>query len=442
MSGSRLGRGRSGRLAVYGGCGVVVVLLVILYRAATSEMTRLRELHVQCAHQQEALAAQLQVIFEYKMRLEKSLAEEKNSNAAVKQDLQQRATREKSLRDKDSVEAMQRFSSLQQTYKLLQTEHLDLKEECKKQEKQALEDTKRLEATLQDLRGRIRQSKEEKDKSLENLKTKYLELETEKTRLEEKYQDLLRNHGNANSTIEHLQKKVIQLTLELEDERLPPSMNWAMQLGNGNAAKHPSGPSQQQQSTMATSSMKSITALKLETSTSPGNVNPASTVVDKSLPIAKSVSKAKLPVGVPPIPVMIDQKPENREDKLEEELPKQKKDAESKENEAENGNLDPPLPGKRNDEQLPARRENGWYNVGPGVQEVGDELSHLRLSGMDNGADQNGEAGDEQYDGIDYDKETQQKSSDLHLVEAEDEGEDEDDQILDYPHHLKQEKHE
>jgi len=31
-----------------------------LYRAASSEMARLRELHEQCAHQQEALAAQLQ----------------------------------------------------------------------------------------------------------------------------------------------------------------------------------------------------------------------------------------------------------------------------------------------------------------------------------------------------------------------------------------------
>lgn len=60
MSGSRLGRGRVGRLAVYGGCGVVGLLLVFFYRAATSEMARLRELHIQCAHQQEALAAQLQ----------------------------------------------------------------------------------------------------------------------------------------------------------------------------------------------------------------------------------------------------------------------------------------------------------------------------------------------------------------------------------------------
>lgn len=134
--------------------------------------------------------------------------------------------------------------------------------------------------------------------------------------------------------------------------------------------------------------MKSITPLKLETSTPSGSINPVSTMVDKSLSITKSASKAKLPVGVPPIPVIIDQKLENREDKQDEnpgkkkgEVFKQKKDIASKENEVENGNMEPPFPGKRNDEQLPGRRENGWYNVGPGVQEIGDELNHLRLSG-------------------------------------------------------------
>ncbi|KAG7212239.1 hypothetical protein KM043_012570 [Ampulex compressa] len=214
MSGTRLGRGRGGRLAVYGGCGLVVVLLVFLYRAATLEMTRLRELHVQCVHQQEALAAQLQVIFEYKVRLEKSLAEEKSSNAAVKQELQQRASREKSLRDKDSVEAMQRFNSLQQTYKLLQTEHQDLQDECKKREKQALEDSNTLETTLQDLRSRIRKMQEDKEKSLE-FKNKYLELESEKTKLEDKYNEMLKSNGNTGSTIEHLKKEVFQLKREL-----------------------------------------------------------------------------------------------------------------------------------------------------------------------------------------------------------------------------------
>ncbi|KAK2585396.1 hypothetical protein KPH14_010070 [Odynerus spinipes] len=226
MSGSRLGRGRGGRLAVYGGCGVVVILLVLLYRAATSEMARLRELHIQCAHQQESLAAQLQVIFEYKVRLEKSLAEEKSSNAAVKQELQQRASREKSLRDKDSVEAMQRFNSLQQTYKLLQTEHQDLQEECKKREKQTLDETNRLESTLQDLRSRIKQANEDKEKTvgekeqtLQHFKNKYLELETEKDKLENKYNELMKSAGNDDGTIDHLKKEVFQLKRELENEK-------------------------------------------------------------------------------------------------------------------------------------------------------------------------------------------------------------------------------
>lgn len=166
------------------------------------------------------------MIFEYKVRLEKSLAEEKSSNAAVKQELQQRASREKSLRDKDSIEAMQRFNSLQQTYKILQTEHQDLQEECKKREKQVLEETNRLQSTLQDLHSRIRETNEEKekiigekDRTLENFKNKYLELDTEKAKLEERYNDLMKSTGNTDSTIEHL-RKVIQLKRELDNEKV------------------------------------------------------------------------------------------------------------------------------------------------------------------------------------------------------------------------------
>lgn len=162
----------------------------------------------------------LSVIFEYKARLEKSLAEEKSSNAAAKQELQQRASREKSLRDKDSVEAMQRFNSLQQTYKLLQTEHQDLQEECKKREKQTLDETNRLETTLQDLRGRIRQAQEEKTKSMENLKTKYMNLQMNMDRLQAKYNDEMRMKGDTESTIVRLEKEVSQLKRELEKTKV------------------------------------------------------------------------------------------------------------------------------------------------------------------------------------------------------------------------------
>ncbi|KAG9432114.1 Golgi integral membrane protein 4 isoform X2 [Apis mellifera carnica] len=199
--------------------------------------------------------------------------------------------------------------------------------------------------------------------------------------------------------------------------------------------------------------MKSIPAVKLETST-PANSgpNPMSTFADKALPIAKPVLKSKLPVGVPPIPVIIDQKLENHDEEKQDEVARKKEEpnkknggnVDSKEQEnGENGNLDSPfeaVPARRADEQVPERRGNGWFNVGPGVQEIGDELNHIRLAGMDGGGERV-DVGDDQYEGVEYDKEPQQKDSDLRLVEGEDEGEDEDDQI-DYPQNLKQDKRE
>lgn len=160
------------------------------------------------------------VIFEYKVRLEKSLAEEKSSNTAVKQELQQRATREKTKRDKDSIEATRKYESLQQSYQLLRTEHQDLQDECKKHAKQALDETSKLETTLQDLRGRIRQAQEDKVKSMEHLKNKYLEIQDEKAQLENKYNELLATNGNADSTIDHLRKEVFQLQRELESAKV------------------------------------------------------------------------------------------------------------------------------------------------------------------------------------------------------------------------------
>ncbi|GAB1867065.1 Golgi integral membrane protein 4 [Camponotus japonicus] len=462
MSGSRLGRGRGGRLALYGSAGVVALLLIFFYRAAVSEMTRLQELHEQCAHQQEALAAQLQVIFEYKVRLEKSLAEEKSSNVAVKQELQQRASQERSLRDKDSIEAMRRFDSLQQTYQLLQTEHQDLQDECKKREKQALDETNKLETTLQDLRGRIRQAHEEKEK----LKAKYLELQDEKTQLENKYNELMATSGNTNSIIDHLKKKVSQLQHELDDAKkfrkstspdpipiTPRASQSALQKEDSQPIPAP----QPQQNT----ARDSASSRKMENSTVANNANLASpSLVDKIAPLPpRPLSKVKLPVGVLPIPEIIEQKVE---EKRQEEV--QKRDdavahnnlqqpplkfasadnKEEKEPMIEAGNLDPPFaanpPARHVGDLIVERRANdAWFRVKPGVQEIGEELNQQlgRVSGLDDGQ---ANGGDDQYDGGDYDKEPQQKN-DIHLAEGEDEGEDEGD-MLEYPHNLKQDKRE
>lgn len=160
------------------------------------------------------------VIYEYKVQLEKTLSNEKSANAAAKEELQQKASKERSLRDKDSLVAMQRFNSLQQNYKLLQTEHQDLKEDCRKKEDVALDNSKSLEATLKELRIQLKKAAEDREMGMEHLKTKYVELEQEKVQLETKYSNLKTSTGENNSDVERLQKQVIQLQRELDEAKV------------------------------------------------------------------------------------------------------------------------------------------------------------------------------------------------------------------------------
>ncbi|XP_008205688.1 uncharacterized protein DDB_G0284459 [Nasonia vitripennis] len=475
MSGSRLGRGRVGRLALLGGGALSIVFIVYLYRSTSAEMARLRDLHVKCAQQQEALAAQLQVLYEYKVQLEKTLSNEKSSNAAAKEELQQKASRERSLRDKDSLEAMQRFNSLQQNYKLLQTEHQDLKEDCKKKEDVALNNIKSLESRLQEVRAQLQESKnqlkkagEEKEKSMENLKNKYEQVVQDKETIEEKYNNLKKATGENNGDVERLQKQVIQLQRELEETKKSPHFSvgglpvensqvmprHAKDVDNNvadNSVKSAAAlqnnqmqvvrPSSQQQTGISSSKLSAAVPPALQSPSESSSKSSSSS----STSTAKTPTKVKLPQGVPPIPRLPEPKPE------EDQPPAEKKESA--------GQAPPPLkpavevpviaaepdqPKKSADEvandeleaqpqqnaqprhvgeQILDRHEaDSWYKVKPGVQEVGDP-HHIDKNGFENAG---GNEDVEQYDDYNY-KEPQNKNGDLHLEEGEDEREDEDD---------------
>lgn len=64
---------------------------------------------------------------DYKNRLEKSLQQEKTEHKQTRTELEAKINEEKIRRDKSSVEANLRFTSLQQHYKLLQVSNKHLK---------------------------------------------------------------------------------------------------------------------------------------------------------------------------------------------------------------------------------------------------------------------------------------------------------------------------
>lgn len=144
---------------------------------------------------------------------------------------------------------------------------------------------------------------------------------------------------------------------------------------------------------------------KAENTTVASNVNLVSpSLVDKPAPLpARPLSKVKVPVGVLPIPEIIEQQvvDDVDEEKRQEEVRKREDaaavhnlqppppklapanaaDKEEKEPVVEAGNLDPPFianpPVRHVGEQLERRAKDTWLRVGPGVQEVGEEINRV-----------------------------------------------------------------
>lgn len=140
---------------------------------------------------------------------------------------------------------------------------------------------------------------------------------------------------------------------------------------------------------------------KAENTTVANNANLVSpSLFDKPAPLpARPLSKVKVPVGVLPIPEIIEQNDDADKEKRQEEIRKREDaaavhnlqppppklapvdDKEEKEAVVEAGNLDPPFvanpPARHVGEQIERRAKDAWLRVGPGVQEVGEELNRV-----------------------------------------------------------------
>ncbi|XP_047101491.1 Golgi integral membrane protein 4-like [Schistocerca piceifrons] len=175
-------------------CGALVVgALTYMWHGAHVHLGELREAASKCMQHQEVLAAQMEVVVEYKLRLEKSLQQEKNDHRHTRESLQARAEEERSLRERQSLEASNRYSSLQQQYKILQGQHGDLEEETQKLRTERLEWLERksgLEASVSALQQQLTQLRASKAAELQDLKTQF-------SRLEQEHESLTKRHGEA-----------------------------------------------------------------------------------------------------------------------------------------------------------------------------------------------------------------------------------------------------
>ncbi|XP_021934615.1 Golgi integral membrane protein 4-like isoform X2 [Zootermopsis nevadensis] len=207
MSGSRLVRGTRSRLFLYLAVVVVVGMAVYVFHGAQLQLDDARKAADKCQQQQESLSAQLQVIFEYKLRLEKSLQQEKADHRKTHEELEKRTNGEK--------EANNKHSALQQQYKILQSQHDDLSEDCHKMHLTQAEERSKLESQVLSLQEDLTHAQAGHKKSLNSLKTEYTKLEVENAHLEKQNAELRDQTSKTSKKLNFLEKQNFQLERDL-----------------------------------------------------------------------------------------------------------------------------------------------------------------------------------------------------------------------------------
>ncbi|XP_054273037.1 Golgi integral membrane protein 4-like isoform X2 [Macrosteles quadrilineatus] len=219
MSSARLVRSTKSRLFIYI-CGVFAFgIVVYLFHGSQLQLDDNRKALAACNQQTESLSAQLQVIFEYKLRLEKSLQKEKTEHKQTKEECQSRAKQEKEERERDLVEAANKYSALQQSTKLLQSKQKDLEDDNNNLRQKNLKLLEDLELQKKQYNAKLNEEQQlraSKEKAIENLKTRNLELEVKYNKLLDEFDQMKKDKSPDWNRISTLEKAKVQLERELE----------------------------------------------------------------------------------------------------------------------------------------------------------------------------------------------------------------------------------
>ncbi|XP_014282483.1 Golgi integral membrane protein 4 isoform X2 [Halyomorpha halys] len=215
MSSSRLVRGAKTRMFAIVCLICVLGAVVFVFHGTQSKLAEVQKLVNSCNQQQESLSAQLQVIFEYKVRLEKSLTKEKEDHKLTKETLEGKLTDERKVREKENLESKNKYDALVQQNKFLQTQLDDLKENEKSQVFKLNEEAEDLKKELEMLRKENKDLLKKKDVDLEHLKSEYLKQQDDIIKLTQEKEDL-KNLMPKNNQIDHLDKENYQLKEEME----------------------------------------------------------------------------------------------------------------------------------------------------------------------------------------------------------------------------------
>ncbi|XP_039178747.1 Golgi integral membrane protein 4 isoform X2 [Crotalus tigris] len=174
----------------------------MLYYELQNQLRKAEAVGIKYQQHQESLAAQLQVVYEHRSRLEKSLQKERLEHKKAKEDflvykLEAQETLNKGRQDSNS-----RYSALHVQHQMLKNQH----EELKKQHSDLEDEHRRQEddfnRAVDDHKEKYVQLQQEKEQELSKLKESMYNLQEENRQLRKSHQDIHTQLQDVKSQVE------------------------------------------------------------------------------------------------------------------------------------------------------------------------------------------------------------------------------------------------
>ncbi|XP_041425290.1 Golgi integral membrane protein 4 isoform X2 [Xenopus laevis] len=173
----------------------------IVQKAKSSEALALRN-----KQQQEALSAQLQVVYEHRSRLERSLQKERSEHKKTKEDFLVYKLEAQEALNKEKQDSMNRYGALSSQNKILKNQHDDLKKQFSDLQNEhsnlKLEHRKALETHGQ----RLSQVQRDKEKEMLGLQDTILKLREESKLLRKAHNDVHTQLRNAQMQMDEFRQ--------------------------------------------------------------------------------------------------------------------------------------------------------------------------------------------------------------------------------------------
>ncbi|KAM4646975.1 uncharacterized protein AAGF69_013198 [Amazona ochrocephala] len=176
-----------------GFCLVTVACLgsgVFIYSHLQQKVQNAEALAQKYKQQQEALSAQLQVVYEHRSRLERSLQKERGEHKKTKEDFLVYKLEAQEALNKEKQDSMNRYGALSSQHKILKNQHEDVKKQLLDLQLQhnslKLEHRKTLETHSQ----KYAQLQQEKDSEVANLQDTVFKLREESKLLRKAHQEV------------------------------------------------------------------------------------------------------------------------------------------------------------------------------------------------------------------------------------------------------------